>query len=73
MNVSRLVAVSTAIFLSVSASAHAALPAGIAAFFDGLTADFTDFMNTYMYPIAFVVLSALIILGWLKKARKAAS
>lgn len=72
----KAVAVQTAIatlLFSMVSTAHAALPAGIAAFFTGLTADFNEFMDSYMYPIAFVIIAALIILRWLKKVPRATS
>lgn len=73
----RLKAIYTAmvVFLTlvVTAPAHAALPAGVATFFGDLTADFTELLNTYWFPILFVVVGGLILMKWLKRGAKAAT
>ena len=62
-----------AALLTAFTSAQAALPAGVGTMFTGLTADFTDLVDTYMYPLLFVVLSAFIVIGWVKRGVKKAS
>lgn len=59
--------------LVASTSAYAALPAGVATFFTGITDDFAELLDTYMYPLLFAVTGAIIIFGLVRRGAKKAT
>lgn len=61
------------LFASISTSAHATLPAGVGTFFSDLTADWLELLDTYLYPIMFVIVGGLIILKLVKMGAKKAT
>ena len=59
--------------LFAATSAYAALPGGVATFFSGISADFSDLLDTYMYPLMLVVTAGFIIMRLVKRGAKAAT
>ena len=68
LSISALVAV----IALASASAHAALPTGVATMFTSLTTDFNELLTDYVYPLVLVITGGLVLLGLVKRLIKKA-
>jgi len=69
----RLMQAAVVAISTLSLSAYAALPAGVATMFTGISDDFIDLRDTYMWPLILTVTAAFIIVKLVKRGANKAT